>query len=40
MSSPAEPMMTKRRGLIAGVAYAWLLGSDAEPSPLEVATEA
>ena len=27
-------------GLIAGVAYAWLLGSDAEPSPLEVATEA
>jgi aquaporin Z len=27
-------------GLTAGVAYAWLLGSDAEPSPLEVATEA
>ncbi len=27
-------------GLIAGLAYAWLLGSDVEPSPLEAATEA
>jgi aquaporin Z len=27
-------------GLIAGAVYAWLLGSDVEPSPLEVATEA
>jgi aquaporin Z len=27
-------------GLIAGAAYAWLLGSEVEPTPLEVATEA
>jgi aquaporin Z len=27
-------------GLIAGAVYGWLLGSDVEPSPLEVATEA
>jgi aquaporin Z len=27
-------------GLVAGLAYSWLLGQDAEPSPLEVATEA
>jgi aquaporin Z len=27
-------------GLIAGAVYAWLLGSEVEPSPLEVATEA
>src|SRR4051794_8276149 len=27
-------------GLIAGFAYAWMLGAKEEPSPLEVATEA